>query len=297
MAPTAALSDEECQFLRQQQCRPQGNRPFVTLTWAQSLDGMIAHQPGALTKLSGSESKAATHYLRSLHDAILVGGGTAQCDDPSLNCRYPGAGEEGHPQPVILDPSHVWTKPRDSTVFRLGEEGNGKKPWIVRSPGASVDESSDIETIEIEAKWEKSGGCKHIAWDDILAELYKKGIQSVMIEGGASIIRALLKRPDLVDSVIITIAPTFLGDKAVSIAPDPIIRLRESDEYHNPASVVGERWLQFGRDMVLSGQLRAHTMHHPVYGNIVAYSRQTGDCVFEKPPGVEQSTQQVHGVD
>jgi 2,5-diamino-6-(ribosylamino)-4(3H)-pyrimidinone 5'-phosphate reductase len=61
--------------------------PFVTLTFATSLDSMLAHGAGIRTALSGPRSKAMTHYLRSRHDAICVGVGTAIADDPGLNCR------------------------------------------------------------------------------------------------------------------------------------------------------------------------------------------------------------------
>lgn len=69
--------------------------PHVTLTYAQSLDGAIAAAPGVQTALSGPESKAMTHYLRSQHDGILVGIGTAMADNPSLNCRLDGVGGYG----------------------------------------------------------------------------------------------------------------------------------------------------------------------------------------------------------
>jgi 2,5-diamino-6-(ribosylamino)-4(3H)-pyrimidinone 5'-phosphate reductase len=60
----------------------------LTLTYAQSLDGQIALSPGTQTALSGQETKAMTHYLRYKHEGILVGVGTAEADDPGLNCRF-----------------------------------------------------------------------------------------------------------------------------------------------------------------------------------------------------------------
>ncbi|EHK99335.1 putative 5-amino-6-(5-phosphoribosylamino)uracil reductase [Glarea lozoyensis 74030] len=88
--------------------------PFTTLTFATSLDSQLALSPGAPTALSGPESKAMTHYLRSRHDAILIGVGTAVADNPSLNCRiegvggYGGEGLEGQPRPIVLDPRARW---------------------------------------------------------------------------------------------------------------------------------------------------------------------------------------------
>lgn len=65
------------------------DRPFITLTFAQSLDGKIAKQ-GQQMLISGKESMAMTHRLRTLHDGILVGIGTALVDDPQLNGRNYG---------------------------------------------------------------------------------------------------------------------------------------------------------------------------------------------------------------
>ncbi|TYZ62331.1 hypothetical protein PybrP1_009355 [[Pythium] brassicae (nom. inval.)] len=76
--------------------------PFVTLTYAQSIDGSIAAVRGAPTLLSGSASLKMTHTLRTLHDAILVGVGTMLADNPSLNARF---AEGSNPRPVILDTS------------------------------------------------------------------------------------------------------------------------------------------------------------------------------------------------
>src|SRR5215831_2035198 len=75
-------------------------RPFVTLTYAQSLDGCIAARRGQALHLSGRQSLTLTHRLRAAHDAILVGIGTVLADNPLLNVRLV---EGKDPQPVIVD--------------------------------------------------------------------------------------------------------------------------------------------------------------------------------------------------
>jgi riboflavin-specific deaminase-like protein len=75
-------------------------RPFVTLSYAQSLDGSIALHNHAPLSLSGPESLCLTHQLRSMHDGILIGIGTVLSDDPQLTVRH----WVGHnPQPIVLD--------------------------------------------------------------------------------------------------------------------------------------------------------------------------------------------------
>ncbi len=59
-------------------------RPFVTLSYAQSVDGSIASARGLRSTLSGPESLRFTHALRAGHDGILVGVGTVLADDPEL---------------------------------------------------------------------------------------------------------------------------------------------------------------------------------------------------------------------
>jgi 3,4-dihydroxy 2-butanone 4-phosphate synthase/GTP cyclohydrolase II len=75
-------------------------RPFVTLAYAQSLDGSLAARRGEPLSLSGLESQKLTHRLRASHSAILVGISTLLADDPQLNVRLV---EGENPQPVVLD--------------------------------------------------------------------------------------------------------------------------------------------------------------------------------------------------
>ena len=118
--------------------------PHVTLTYASSLDSKISLMPGVQTILSGQDSKLMTHYLRSRHDAILVGVGTVMADNPGLNCRLEGAGGFGglgrmwQPRPIIVDPTGRWPAHPESKLLNTALQGKGKAPWIVVSPGADV---------------------------------------------------------------------------------------------------------------------------------------------------------------
>jgi 2,5-diamino-6-(ribosylamino)-4(3H)-pyrimidinone 5'-phosphate reductase len=221
----------------------QHDLPFVTLTYACSLDGMIALAPGVRTSLSGPETKSMTHYLRLKHDAILVGAGTAVADAPSLNCRYPGAGLDSQPRPIIVDPKGRW-QADGSAVCKLAEEKKGKEPWVIsHNAGGSeqakslVMEKSDDGTMD---------------WEEILKALKAEGIDSVMIEGGATVINTLLARPDLVDSVIVTIAPTWLGRGGLAACPSATT---ENGQRVNAARLRETTWRQFGADAVLCGRL------------------------------------------
>lgn len=227
--------------------------PFVTLTYATSLDGMIAGAPGARTTLSGPESKGMTHYLRLRHDAILIGAGTAAVDDPALNCRYPGATKGHQPRPVILDPNRRLGL-AGKKVSNLAFEKVGKEPWMIaRNDDMTAEAMCEIDENFLVPRKDAEEKAKNqkpnIPWRSILEALKHKGIDSVMIEGGATVINTLLTLPELVDSVIITIAPTFLGQGGVAVAP----RKAPGGEATNAAWLQNTSWRKFGNDMVLCG--------------------------------------------
>nr|OQO19340.1 hypothetical protein B0A51_15499 [Rachicladosporium sp. CCFEE 5018] len=218
--------------------------PFTTLTYACSLDGRISLAPGTRTALSGPESKSLTHYLRLHHDAILIGVGTAIADNPSLNCRYPGAALKDQPRPVIVDPRARWG--REGEVVRLVGEGKGLEPWVLVGVGvdaiAGMGKVIDVKVLELKAT--ESQGAR-FAWRDVLELLAKRGMRSVMIEGGASVINDLLANErGLIDSVIVTVAPTWLGEGAVAASPAKSV-----------AAMTDVKWRQFGADAVVCGRL------------------------------------------
>lgn len=235
---------------------------FVTLTYAQSLDSQLALAPGVRTTLSGQETKAMTHYLRSRHDAILVGVGTAIADNPALNCRLDDAvGDlEVQPRPIILDARGEWDVGR-SECLHLATLGYAKAPYIFTLRDAMdlsqvygehamrTLESFGGHVIPLE-RTEENGG--RFVWDEVLQTLEAFGIESVMIEGGGSVINSLLatkENTDLIDSVIVTIAPTWLGQGGVLVNPSrggvglPSTRLTDT------------KWKQFGEDVVLCGRI------------------------------------------
>ncbi|KAF8453535.1 dihydrofolate reductase-like domain-containing protein, partial [Terfezia claveryi] len=244
--------------------------PFVTLTYATSLDSHLALAPGAQTALSGPLSKSLTHYLRSRHDGILIGTGTAIADDPSLNCRTEGGPESdplpGQPRPIILDPNRRWHFTRESRIFQTVREGKGKAP-IILTRASSRQGSGEAERWRIlcehgglfmcpkeemkdKSKRMKSGS--RWSWKYILEFLYKEaGIKSLMIEGGGNVINDLLGRKEnleLIDSVVLTIAPVYLGKGGVNVCPDG----KQVDAMKVPAvNFKHVNWNILGRDVVM----------------------------------------------
>ncbi|KAG6008374.1 hypothetical protein E4U21_004578 [Claviceps maximensis] len=251
-------------------------RPFVTLTFATSLDSSLSLAPGVRTRLSGPGSKAMTHHLRSRHAAILIGVSTLLADDPGLNCRLAGlSGTTGQPRPVILDPHARWTPRPSDKVLSLCRAGAGLAPFVLT--GVPVDE---IPPEHVRLLHDHGGKYIRVAaaavptasgpgadsgpearlrfsWRDTLGVLLAEGLASVMVEGGGQVINSLLERAnhELVDAVIVTIAPTWLGRGGVVVSPD---RAVDADGTPSAAArLCGVSWLPLGEDIVLCGRLRA----------------------------------------
>jgi GTP cyclohydrolase II len=181
------------------QHRRRTGRPLVTLSYAQSLDGSIAARSGHPLALSGPQSLVLVHRLRAAHDAILVGIGTVLADNPRLNVRH-ATGPD--PQPVVVD-SRLRLPPYANLLRHR------RAPWIATAEGADPERQQALEAAGAVVFTLPS----HNGWVDLpslLRCLAEKGINSLMVEGGAQIITSFLISR-LVDQVVITLAPMLVG--------------------------------------------------------------------------------------
>ncbi|KAE8348105.1 dihydrofolate reductase-like domain-containing protein [Aspergillus coremiiformis] len=240
--------------------------PHVTLSYASSMDSKISLLPGMQTVLSGPEAKLMTHYLRSRHDAILIGVGTVLADNPGLNCRLEGAGGFGglgrmwQPRPVIIDPTGRWPVHPECRMLRTAVEGKGKAPWVIISPGAQIHPQKlmmlkgyggdFLRIVEYNQNW-------RLRWEAILGALASEGVKSVMIEGGGTVLSELLnpEYAEFIDSIIVTVAPTYLGSGGVPVSPDS-----KRDEQGKPNAALNPRevkWMPLGQNVIMCGRIRA----------------------------------------
>ncbi len=215
-----------------------GDRPFVTLTYAQSLDGSIAARPGKPLALSGHDSLMLTHRLRAAHDAILVGIGTVLADNPQLTVRL-APGE--HPQPVVLD-THLRC-PANAALLRHPAH----RPWLLCGPNPEPARRAALTAAGAQVCPLPLGPDGRVDLGAALSFLAASGIRALMVEGGAQVITAFLARR-CADFVVLTLAPVFIGGvRAVEglLAPDvgSLPRLRN----------VG--YQQAGEDLILWGGL------------------------------------------
>lgn len=167
-------------------------RPRVTLKLATSLDGRIATASGESRWITGEEARLEGHRLRAAHDAILVGVETVLADDPELTARLPGRPVD-QPLRVVLD-SRLRT-PQTAKV------ASGNSLILTAAEPAPVGLAA-VERVEAD------GGRPAVAAS--LSALKRRGVASVLIEGGGQVAASFL-RAGFVDRIEWFRAPILLG--------------------------------------------------------------------------------------
>lgn len=148
-------------------------RPYITLKWAQSADGYIdilrseVHEPRP-TWISGKPERVLVHKWRSSVQAILVGAGTVRADNPKLNVRE---WKGNSPLKLILSGSGIFDK--ESAV----NEPNNKIVVFTYSTESNIPEAVKVILNH-----------KEPASQQVMEYLYREGIQSLLIEGGAEVL-------------------------------------------------------------------------------------------------------------
>jgi len=247
-------------------------RPFVTLSYAQSLDGSIARSSsmnGTAAEtpllLSGPASMAMTHALRAAHDAILVGVGTVLADNPRLSVRL---AKGRNPLPVVLD-GGLRTPLNCNLVKQAAERhllhgGNhlviltaAKSPSSLRFGALSALPGVAVEVCDSPTSQSQLGDDSKVHLASALHALWHTHqCRSLMVEGGARIIGSFMAEAHLVDRLVVTVAPVFVGGL-------PAVPRIDCDTGKNPFPELKEqKSFALGNDMVVYGQLASSTSDH-----------------------------------
>lgn len=152
----------------------QKKRPYIVLKWAQTADGFMAPDNGAQKWITNQFSKQLVHKWRTEEQGILVGTTTAKTDDPELNARL---WEGNNPVRMVLDQDLKLN--RNLNLFNQ----NQKTLIFTEEPNA---DSENLEFIPIRFD-------ENLA-EQILEELYKREIQSVIIEGGKQTLETFIRK-------------------------------------------------------------------------------------------------------
>jgi GTP cyclohydrolase II len=179
--------------------RARPERPFIVLKYAQSLDGRIATATGDARWISGEHERRLSHALRAACDSVLVGVGTVLRDDPQLTVRMVAGAS---PTRVVLDSSlrlpttaNVLNADAATTVITTARS-DPRRRAALRRRGVRVDVT------------EADGGRVNVR--EAFAGIRASGTESVLVEGGATVITALLNA-GVVDRIIVAVAPLLIG--------------------------------------------------------------------------------------
>jgi len=176
--------------------------PFVTIKFAQTLDGRIAAAGGRSQWISGEEFRKLAHRLRATHDAVMVGIDTVLADDPELTVRLVRG---RNPTRIILD-----SRLRMPLIARVVKTAGAASVIIATTAHADEHKLSVLHAKGIEVIVVPSDKAGQVDLKELLILLAQRGISSVLVEGGARVITSFLKQ-NLVNKLVIAIAPKIMG--------------------------------------------------------------------------------------
>mmetsp|Transcript_17702 Transcript_17702/g.17116 ORF Transcript_17702/g.17116 Transcript_17702/m.17116 type:complete len:367 (-) Transcript_17702:38-1138(-) len=257
--------------------------PFVLVTFAQTLDGMIATKTNSSNfAISCTDSLILTHGLRSIHSAVLIGGRTLAIDNPRLSNRlFPTHDDTSQPQAVVID-THL-----RHVLCMIGNSSSCCPPIRARpllvccSHQAAQKYQQNIQLYNLQQRQMAKPLSRQNTQDAILLEpcllasndnnsldlkhllhnlKTKRNIYSIMVEGGSSILSSFLVQPNLIQALLITISPSFMGAKhglpALSKASfsgkndDPLFKLDHDATFYS----------QLGPDLILLASLHSNIL-------------------------------------
>ena len=224
--------------------RVRDERPHVILKLAVSSDDKIGAASRKPVAISGEAAKARVHLLRAQCDAILVGIGTVQADDPLLTCRLPGMAAQS-PVRVVLDRSL-----RIPGTSRLVHSAREMPLWVMTSglaeaPAAMKLGAAGAQVIRVAATTTPPG----LDLAAVLHALSEKGITRLMVEGGARVASSFVAA-GLVDEVWLLRGSDAIGAGGVaaldalpltSITQSPTFKVRASETLQEDTLTIYER--------------------------------------------------------
>jgi len=199
------------------------SRPWISLHFAQTLDGRIA-LTGRRTALSSRAGFELAHRARSENDAVLVGRGTVDVDDPRLAVE----GEGRQPRRIVLA-STLAVSP-GARVLR------GGPGTLVIGVDRRATASSRARLVDAGVEVKLVGGDEdaRVSLPEALAVIRAWGVEHLLVEGGACILSSFL-RHRLADEATVEIVPRFLGGGALAaIGEIGVSALHQAVSLHDP---------------------------------------------------------------
>ena len=179
------------------------SRPWTIAKWAMGLDGKTAASSGDSRWISGEESRLRAHRLRARVDAVVVGFGTVQQDDPMLDVRHTDA---ANPTRIVVDP-----KAELGLDTKLVKTAREQPTLCLAEEGADQSNVERLEAVGVEVMLAPDlPGAWH--------RLRERDMQRLLVEGGGKLVWQLFAA-GLVDQVGGYLAPKIIGGQG---APTPV---------------------------------------------------------------------------
>ncbi|THD71959.1 MAG: bifunctional diaminohydroxyphosphoribosylaminopyrimidine deaminase/5-amino-6-(5-phosphoribosylamino)uracil reductase RibD [Bradyrhizobium sp.] len=224
--------------------RIRDGRPHIILKLAVSSDDKIGAAGRKPIAITGAAARSRVHLLRAQCDAVLVGIGTVQADDPLLTCRLPGM-EARSPVRVVLDRAL-----RISGTSRLVHSARETPLWVMTSEvseasGAMKLGASGAQVIRVATP----SAPPELDLGAVLHALAEKGITRLLVEGGARVASSFVAE-GLADEVWLLRGPEPIGTDGIAaldalpltaITQSPDYRVRASESLHQDTLTIYER--------------------------------------------------------
>lgn len=240
---TAGVMEQECSELNEKYFTyARTGRPFVTVKFAQTLDGRIATATGNSQWISSPASLRLAHRLRVEHDAILVGIGTVLADDPRLTVRLVRGRD---PLRVVMD-----SRLRIPPSARVLANGASRRTLIATTRIADDARARELTALgaEVLVLPEAPEG-PGLNVSELLAALGRRCITSVLVEGGAGIITSLLAARQI-DRLVVAVAPKIIGRGVEAIGDLKISDLTDAITFKSMKS------RKLGPDVIFDGRIK-----------------------------------------
>ena len=179
-------------------------RPFVKLKLAASLDGRTAMASGESQWITSEAARADVHRLRAEAGAVLTSSATVLADDPELTVRHIEVGRQ--PDRIVLDP-----RGRVSANAKVWNDG-ARRILLTAQPQSA--KSADVEVVQLDREGD------HFSLKAAMNELGRLKINEVLVECGPTL-AGLLLQAEVVDELVVYLAPSLLGDAARPLARLP----------------------------------------------------------------------------
>jgi len=221
--------------------RMESGCPHVVLKMAISTDGFIGRSGTGQVAITGEIASRHVQALRSRFDAIVIGGGTAETDDPQLTCRLPGLEDRSPIRIVIAGQGGI--RP-DLALF---SPDSAVPTWVIATTVRPDDFHADAEADRV--RWLRvSGNDGQVDLAAALQVLGEAGLSRILVEGGSRLAGSLLK-DDLIDEAMLFRSPSVIGKDGIAafagqgLTASKALAVIENDTAFDP---IDRRW--FGED-------------------------------------------------